>query len=241
MPCMLGAHLQQCATVEQYTELYSPCMGLVCRRHGFSGTMPDGDRFFRCDWVIRSGCRCGSHILSFSSEPDVQPDHYSAGPRSRDILISVGKCSGVSVRYTALRQILCGGAGSASVAEGLEGAWGLLLAVSLLWITLLPCACQAIKHAEQVRHGRAELRQADEAAARWGPADAREVLQAWMRLGGAVHELLALPHDRVCMEVKDALSAGLEIRPQFISVVTDVTRTGGQGLTVRLARAGGAA
>ena len=139
----------------------------------------------------------------------------------QSILTSVGDCSGINTRYVAVLQALCGG-GEAGLATGLEGAWGLLLVVSMLWIVMLPCMCQASKHAEQVRYGRIELRCDSEvpAAGKW---EAKEVLQARLTLDGGMGKLPSFRQERVCLEVRDELASGLDISTKLISVIPETS------------------
>ena len=209
-----------------------------------NGDIESGIAVLRCarpDGPVSATTHPPTHPTRRTLRPDAR-DSDAAARRSRGILASVGDCSDVSLRYVALRRALCGGgggAGAAGVSGGLEGAWGLLLASSLLWIALLPCMCQAGKHAEQVRHGRRELRPdgdgplAAAAAAAAGPADAREVLRVRLTLGGPLGGLPSFRHDRLLLEVRDALSTGLEIAPGFIAVACDPARKEGPGLQAR--------
>ena len=108
----------------------------------------------------------------------------------------------------------------------------------MLWIAMLPCMCQAIKHGEQVRYGYAELRgdvaEQPQAQPFPGHGDARERLQVRLTLAGPYRKIASFKHERICMEVKDGLATGLDIHPKYVTVVSaGVTAS---GLLVRALR-----
>uniref|UniRef100_A0A7S0MSJ9 Uncharacterized protein n=1 Tax=Cryptomonas curvata TaxID=233186 RepID=A0A7S0MSJ9_9CRYP len=135
---------------------------------------------------------------------------------SQEISKSVGDCASINSQYEKLKEVLCGG-GNPGIATGLEGAWGVLFVVSLLWIPLLFCMCQAKKHADQVRYGRLELR-----------ADMLEKDQPVTGDTVNVRILLGAPFNnvadnkvaRICMEVQDRLAMVADIPPKYFKVTS---------------------
>jgi hypothetical protein len=126
------------------------------------------------------------------------------------------------------------------LAAGLEGAWGTLLFTSLLWVATMPCLFQAVKHAQQVRHGRKGLRPEDEAdndsekgtaaSVALGPAaldtlgvlevDPEALLEVRLTLGRQfTSELLPCSrHERVLLEVTDELAERLNLPLRLFTV-----------------------
>ena len=160
-------------------------------------------------------------------------------------------------RHAALLQTLCGGelAGggrSGGLAAGLEGAWGTLLFTSLLWVAAMPCLFQAVKHAQQVRHGRKGLREdeADDdsekgkaAFVALGPAvrdtlgvlevDPEALLEARLTLGRQFELLPCSQHARVLLEVTDELAERLNLPPRLFTVTVRPGQAQGAGLQAR--------
>ncbi len=135
---------------------------------------------------------------------------------SQEISNSVGNCAGINSRYVKLMEVMCGG-GNPGIATGLEGAWGVLFVVSLLWIPLLFCMCQAKKHADQVRYGSLELR-ADRLEK--DQPEIGEKVNVRILLGAPFNNVAVHKVARICMEVQDRLAVGADIPPKYFKVTS---------------------
>ncbi len=135
---------------------------------------------------------------------------------SKEISKSVGDCAGINSKYEKLREVLCGG-GTPGIATGLEGAWGVLFVVSLLWIPLLFCMCQAKKHADQVRYGRLELRSD---MLEKDHIETGDTVNVRILLGAPYNNVAVNKVARICMEVQDRLAIGTDIPPKYFKVTS---------------------
>jgi hypothetical protein len=137
---------------------------------------------------------------------------------SQEISKSVADCAGINSQYEKLREALCGG-GTPGIATGLEGTWGILFVVSLIWIPLLFCMCQAKKHTDQVRYGSSELQVGMPVLEMDQPATG-DIVKVRILLGVPFNKTSLNKVARICMEVQDRLATGADIPPKYFKVTS---------------------
>ena len=129
----------------------------------------------------------------------------------------------INSHYEKVKEALCGG-GTPGVATGLEAAWGVLFVVSLLWIPLLFCMCQATKHADQGRHGglnSLEFPEVHEDIQK----ETGDTVNVRILLGEPFNKAVANKAEasevaRICIEVRDRLAIASDIPREYFKVTS---------------------
>jgi len=138
-------------------------------------------------------------------------------------MLSVTNCIEINSKYLEFTQALCGSNDENSgISMGLEGAWGILLLVSLLWIALSCCMCQSIKHSQQVRYGRVELAEIEQSdmSSTTSIENPNQIVKIWVLLGKPFFQCDDHEIKRVKKEVRDNIAACLDIPPKYVCVTS---------------------